>query len=419
MIGQLEQLIVEWGLGSSQTRIVAQLIASIGVFSLGFLSFLIIKKVLLNLVETVAIRTANDWDDTLIQHRVFFWIANLAPATVVYLLVPLALEGAESAVNILLEITEIYMIVVGLFAIDALLNATQDIYDKSPVSHELPIKSFVQFAKIILYLVTLVIIFATLIDRSPFYLLSGMGVIASVLMLVFKDPILGLVAGIQLSSNRMVARGDWVEMPQYGADGDVLEVGLTTVKIQNWDKTITTIPTSSLISESFKNWRGMSEAQGRRIKRSVYIDINTINRCTPEMLERFSEIRFIRDYIEKKRLDLAHWNEKYGGGASCPVNARNLTNVGTFRAYIEAYLKSHPQINQDMTLLVRQLDPLEKGLPIQIYCFSKEKEWGHYEKLQSDIFDHILATAPDFNLRIFQNPTGADFQVFEKSMPTQ
>ena len=414
MLGQLEQLIMEWGLGSGETRVIAQLIASIGVLLLAFLSFPIIKRVIRNLVETIATRTVNDWDDKLIQHRVFFWIANLAPATMVYLLVPLALEGEEPAVSILLGITEIYMIVVGLFAVDALLNATQDIYDGFPISHELPIKSFVQFAKIILYLVTLVIIFATLIDRSPFYLLSGMGVIASVLMLVFKDPILGLVAGIQLSSNRMVARGDWVEMPQYGADGDVLEVGLTTVKVQNWDKTITTIPTSSLISESFKNWRGMSEAQGRRIKRSIYIDINTISRCTPEMIERFSEIRSIRNYIEKKLLDLAQWNEKYNIETSCPVNTRNLTNVGTFRAYIKAYLKSHPQINQDMTLLVRQLDPLEKGLPVEIYCFSKEKEWESYENLQSDIFDHILATAPDFNLRIFQNPTGADFRAFEK-----
>ena len=360
----------------------------------------------------MATKTANDWDDKLIQHRVFFWIAHLAPATVVYLLVPLALEGENPAANILLEIIEIYMIVVGLFAVDSLLNAAQDIYDGFPISHELPIKSFVQFAKIILYLVTFVLIFATLIDRSPLYLLSGMGVIASVLMLVFKDPILGLVAGIQLSSNRMVSRGDWVEMPQYGADGDVLEVGLTTVKIQNWDKTITTIPTSSLISESFKNWRGMSEAQGRRIKRSIYIDINTIHRCTPEMIERFSKIRSLRDYIEKKRLALAQWNEKHGTETSYLINIRNLTNVGTFRAYIEAYLKSHPQINQDMTLLVRQLDPLEQGLPIEIYCFSKEKEWGIYENLQSDIFDHILATAPDFNLRIFQNPTGADFRAF-------
>jgi miniconductance mechanosensitive channel len=412
MLGQLEQLIMEWGLGSSEARITAQLIASIGVLLLGFISFPIVKRVILHLVETVATKTANDWDDKLIQHRVFFWIAHLAPATVVYLLVPLALEGENPAANILLEIIEIYMIVVGLFAVESLLNAAQDIYDGFPISHELPIKSFVQFAKIILYLVTFVLIFATLIDRSPLYLLSGMGVIASVLMLVFKDPILGLVAGIQLSSNRMVSRGDWVEMPQYGADGDVLEVGLTTVKIQNWDKTITTIPTSSLISESFKNWRGMSEAQGRRIKRSIYIDINTINRCTPEMIERFSQIRSLRDYIEKKRLALAQWNEKHGTETSYPINMRNLTNVGTFRAYIEAYLKSHPQINQDMTLLVRQLDPLEQGLPIEIYCFSKEKEWGTYENLQSDIFDHILATAPDFNLRIFQNPTGADFRAF-------
>ena len=341
------------------------------------------------------------------------WRSNLAPATTVYLLAPLALEGWDTLIRGVLGVAEIYMIVMGLFAVDALLNAAQDIYDGFPISSEIPLKSFVQVAKILLYVVVLIIILATVIGRSPIFLLSGMGVLASVLMLIFKDPILGFVAGIQLSANRMVARGDWIEMPRHGADGDVVEVALTTVKVQNWDKTITTVPTYALISESFKNWRGMSEAGGRRIRRSIHVDMSTIRRCTPEMIERFARIRFIADYVEAKRQELSSWNQDHGIDLSDPVNARQLTNVGTFRAYIEAYLRNHPQINQEMTLLVRHLDPGEKGLPIQIYCFSKDKEWANYEKIQADIFDHILATAPEFDLRIFQNPTGADFRALK------
>ena len=414
MLEQLENAIQGWGFGGFDPGLMARLVASLGVVLLSALAFLIVRRVILRMVDALVTRTVAQWDDKLVEHRVFFWISNLAPATVLYLLAPLALEGWEMAIHLVLEMSQIYMIVVGLFAIDALLNASQEIYDGFEISREIPLKSFVQVAKIFLYVIALIIIFATLIDRSPFYLLSGMGVLASIMMLIFKDPILGFVAGIQLSANRMVARGDWIEMPKYGADGDVLEVALTTVKVQNWDKTITTIPTYALISDSFKNWRGMSEAGGRRIKRSFYLDMSTIRRCTPEMIERFARIRFIADYVEKKRLELSAWNQDHGIDLSDPVNARHLTNVGTFRAYIEAYLRNHPQVNQEMTLLVRHLDPTEKGLPIQIYCFSSDKAWANYENIQADIFDHILATAREFDLRIFQNPTGADFRALKE-----
>lgn len=228
-------------------------------------------------------------------------------------------------------------------------------------------------------------------------------------MFIFKDAILGFVAGIQLSANRMVANGDWIEMPKYGANGDIIEIALTTVKVQNWDKTITTIPTYALITESFKNWRGMSESGGRRIKRSISIDMNTIQFCTEEMLQRFSKIQYIADYIEKTKLALQESNKLEQVDNSSLVNGIRMTNIGTFRAYVKAYLMSHPMINQEMTFLVRQLAPTEHGLPIEIYVFSKDQDWANYENIQADIFDHILAVVPEFDLRVFQDPSGMDF----------
>ena len=319
------------------------------------------------------------------------------------------------AVQIVLGTAQIYMIVVALLALDAVLNAALEIYNDFPVSRVIPLKGFVQVAKLILYILAAIVVVSTLLRKSPVYLLSGMGVLASVLILVFKDAILGFVAGVQLSANRMLARGDWIEMPKYGADGDVLEVALTTVKVQNWDKTITTIPTYALITDSFRNWRGMSESGGRRIKRSIYVDLNTIKRCTPEILERFKRVKYIADYVEEKSQELARWNQERGIDMSDVANARHLTNVGTFRAYIQSYLENHPEINGDMTLLVRHLEALAEGLPIQIYCFCRDQAWANYERIQADIFDHILAIAPEFDLRIFQKPTGSDFRALTDS----
>ena len=234
-------------------------------------------------------------------------------------------------------------------------------------------------------------------------------------MLVFRDSILGFVAGIQLAANRMVSVGDWIEMPAYGADGDVLEVALTTVKVQNWDKTITTIPTYALISESFKNWRGMSESGGRRIKRSVSIDMSSIKFCDLEMLERFEKIQYISGYIEQKKNELKDFNRAMSVDTASLVNGRRMTNIGTFRAYVQAYLQNHPKINKDMTFLIRQLPPTENGLPIEIYVFSNDKVWANYEAIQADIFDHVLAVVPEFDLRVYQNPTGADFRILNRA----
>jgi miniconductance mechanosensitive channel len=240
------------------------------------------------------------------------------------------------------------------------------------------------------------------------YLLSGLGAMTAVLMLIFKDPILGFAAGIQLISNRMLKPGDWIEMPKYGADGDVIDITLTTVKVRNFDRTITTIPTYALINDSFKNWRGMQESRGRRIKRAIYIDMNTIRFCSPEMLERFSTIRYIADYMQRKNQELEKYNAERGIESRDAANARRLTNIGTFRAYVYAYLQNHPMINTEMTFLIRQLAPTQHGLPLEVYVFCRDKEWTNYEAVQSDVFDHLLAIAGEFDLKVYQYPSGAD-----------
>ena len=289
------------------------------------------------------------------------------------------------------------------------INTVEEIYQSFRASKQIPIKGFIQITKIALYFFTTVFVVSILLNKTPLFLLSGIGALTAVLMLVFKDAILGFVAGIQLSANSMVAHGDWIEMPKYGADGDVLEVTLTTVKVQNWDKTITTIPTYALISESFKNWRGMQQSGGRRIKRAVNIDMNSIRFCDEEMLGRFGKIQYISEYIDTKKAELEAFNSAENVDNASLANGRRMTNVGTFRAYVQAYLLNHPMINKDMTFLVRQLKPTEFGLPIEIYVFSKDQVWANYEAIQADIFDHILAVLPEFDLRVYQNPTGSDF----------
>lgn len=418
MLEQLMPLIRRFGLSENAAAAVGLATVSLLLVLLTAAAFFAAKLVLLKVAAAMVRRTKTQWDDHLLHHRVFFWLAHLAPGIVLFLLAPVVLEGLEQLIAGVRGSAQIYMIVVVLLALDSLLNAALEIYSTFQISKQVPLKSFVQVAKIVLYIAAVIVILSTLLGKSPVFLLSGIGVLASVLMLVFKDPILGFVAGIQLSTNRMLSEGDWIEMPSHGADGDVIDISLTTVKVQNWDKTITTIPTHALISNSFKNWRGMSESGGRRIKRSIHIDMNTIRLCTPEMIERYSKILYIADYLETKQRELETWNRENGIDDSNIVNGRRITNVGTFRAYLLAYLKNHPKINQEMTLLVRHLAPSSSGLPLEIYCFSSEQEWAGYESIQADIFDHLLAVLPEFDLRTFQNPSGSDFQRLVSSSPS-
>ena len=410
MLNILQQILLEWGLGEDFAATGARTSVSILVALAALIAHRLARGPVLRTITSLIRRTNTHWDDALIERGVLHRLAHLVPGLVIYRLAPLALVGHARLQEIVDTGVLVYLVLTSMLVIDALMSTTVDIYRSTETSREISIKGLIQFLKVILYFLCGVFVVSVLLGKSPFYLLSGLTALTAVLLLIFRDAILGLVAGIQLSVNRMVARGDWIEMPKYGADGDVLDVTLTTVKVQNWDKTITTIPTYSLISESFKNWRGMQDSGGRRIKRSVYIDISTVKFLDEQMIERFGKIQYITDHIERKKQELAEYNELNQVDLSHLANGRRMTNVGTFRAYVEAYLKNHPQISQEMTFLIRQLAPTSKGLPIEIYVFCKDKVWANYEAIQGDIFDHILAIIPVFDLQAFQEPAGKDFR---------
>ena len=399
------------------TLILAQCIGIGLVLVLAWVVNWVAKKVILRAVHHTAQRTRAQWDDQFVKHKVFTRLSHLAPSTVIYLLAPLASMGNTSLCAGLRMGAFIYMALVGWFVVDAFFNALTSIYNSFEFAKRIPIRSFVQVAKILLALTGVIVVLSILLKKDPSRLLTGMGAMTAILLLVFKDSILGLVAGIQLSSNNMIHLGDWIEMGKYGADGDVIDISLTTIKVQNWDKTISTIPAYALISDSFKNWRGMSESRGRRIKRNITIDMNTIRFCDEAMLEKFKKFQYIKEYIEQKQKELASWNADQKVDASELVNGRRLTNVGTFRAYLLAYLRHHPKIHEDMTFLVRHLEPTALGLPIQIYVFSNDQVWANYEAIQADIFDHILAILPEFDLRVYQQPSGVDVQNLELGTP--
>ncbi|MCW8924732.1 MAG: mechanosensitive ion channel [Xanthomonadales bacterium] len=415
MLELLQSGLKDLGASEDLAYYLARTVAMAGVLALSVIANFVARRYILSVLTHIVAKTRAQWDDAILQHRVLSHLAHLAPGLVIYLLTPLALGGLDSAVMVIRSAALIYLVIVVMLTFDALLNAAEDIYRQFDVSGEIPIKGFVQVLKIAVYFLSTIFVISILLDKTPVYLLSGIGAMTAVLMLIFRDAILGFVAGIQLAANRMVAVGDWIEMPKYGADGDVLEVTLTTVKVQNWDKTITTIPTYALISESFKNWRGMQESGGRRIKRAINIDMGSVRFCDEEMLERFGKIQYIAGYIEQKKRELAEFNHAGNVDNTSLVNGRRMTNIGTFRAYVTAYLENHPQINRDMTFLIRQLRPTEHGLPIEIYVFSKDQVWANYEAIQADIFDHILAVIPEFDLRVYQNPTGNDFRAFQGS----
>ena len=410
MLNILQQILLEWGLGEDYAATGARTSVSILIALAALIAHRLARGPVLRTINSLIRHTNTHWDDALIERGVLHRLAHLVPGLVIYRLAPLALVGHARLQEIVDTGVQVYLVLTSMLVIDALMSTTVDIYRSTETSREISIKGLIQFLKVILYFLCGVFVVSVLLGKSPFYLLSGLTALTAVLLLIFRDAILGLVAGIQLSVNRMVARGDWIEMPKYEADGDVLDVTLTTVKVQNWDKTITTIPTYSLISESFKNWRGMQDSGGRRIKRSVYIDISTVKFLDEQMIERFGKIQYITDHIERKKQELAEYNELNQVDLSHLANGRRMTNVGTFRAYVEAYLKNHPQISQEMTFLIRQLAPTPKGLPIEIYVFCKDKVWANYEAIQGDIFDHILAIIPVFDLQAFQEPAGKDFR---------
>ena len=373
---------------------------------IAWLADVVTRRYLVRLVERLTAKSPIDWDNTVARHGVFRHLAHLVPLVIIHFgvdLVPNVPPGVYTAIG---HIVLILIVWTGLRAADSFLDAAGEIFTGLPISKDRPIQGFLQLFKIFMYVAGAILIVSIAIGQSPLVLLGGFGALTAVLMLVFKDTILSVVASIQIASNDMIRVGDWVEMPGYGADGDVIEIALHTVKIQNWDKTVTTVPTHAFITDWFRNWRYMSESGGRRIKRDLSIDQSTIGFLTPAEVERFRRFELLKDYTSEKEADLTEANRPVEDGD--PVNARRLTNVGMLRAYIFRYLRNHPLINQDMTLLVRQREPTADGLPIQIYCFTATTDWAEYEDIQSDIFDHILAIVPEFVLRVFQHPSGED-----------
>jgi len=369
---------------------------------------LLTKRVLLAAVRMFVARTRMSGDDAFVEHKVFERLAQVVPALIVFAGIGLIPGIAENVDRLIRNVATGYMVLMLTLTLTAALSAANQIYESFPVSRDRPLKGFVQVLQIAIYVLGGVLIIATVLDRSPLLLLSGFGAMTAILLLVFKDTILSLVASVQLTAQDMVRVGDWIEMPQFGADGDVVDVQLHTVKVQNWDKTITTIPTHRLISESFKNWRGMSQSGGRRIKRAIYLDTSTIRFLTAIEVEHFKDFALLKNYIDEKEQELREYNAGLATEVDADVNQRRLTNAGTFRAYAFNYLKNHPRIHDGMTLLVRQQPPGPEGLPIEIYCFTNTTEWAAYEDIQSDIFDHFLAIVPAFGLKLFQKPSGAD-----------
>ena len=410
MLKSIEKLLKKLPFELTDVSLVAQITAIGTVLLIAAVVYVIAKYLVVRSVHKLIGKTTSNIDDILVKRNLFGRVALLAPAAIIYKLAPEALVDYKVIANVILTACLVYAVIIMVLIIDTLIDCVVEIYYRSSSNRHLPIRSFAQVCKLITYFLAIILIISFLIGESPIKLFAGLGAMAAVLMLVFKDAILGFVAGIQLSSNKMVGIGDWVEIPQHKADGDILEIGLTTVKVRNFDNTITTVPTQSLINDSFKNWRGMQESTGRRIKRSLHIDINSIQFCDEAMLMRYARIQYITDYLQKKQDEVNTHNKQQRLDLSSLANGRRLTNVGTFRAYIKAYLVQHPEINQNLTVLVRQLEPSDTGLPIQIYAFSREKNWIKYESIQSDIFDHLIAVAEEFDLRLFQQPSGSDFQ---------
>ncbi len=368
----------------------------------------IVKRVLIRAVRIIAKRSSAAWDDALIEHNVFGRLVQVVPALIIFASVAFVPGLPDKFDLIIRNVATGYMVLMLTMAATALLSAGNTIYSALPVSKDRPIKGFVQLLQIVVWVLGGGLIVATVLGQSPLVLLGGFGAMTAILLLVFKDTILSLVASVQLTAQDMVRVGDWIEMPQFGADGDVIDVQLHTVKVQNWDKTITTIPTHRLVTDSFRNWRGMSQSGARRIKRAIYIDVSTIRIQTDDEIEHFKRFALLADYIQRKESELAEYNARLTGEVDNEVNRRRLTNAGTFRAYTFNYLKNRPDIHKGMTLLVRQLAPGPEGLPLEIYCFTSTTVWAEYEDIQSDIFDHLIALIPEFGLRLYQKPAGSD-----------
>ncbi len=394
--------IISW---LDQYPLVKSILISIGILLLALITYLITKKIILTTIHKVIKRTKTKYDDILLSDKLLKNISVIPPILVVYNFFYLAPEIEEFAKNVFEALIALFI----LISISTLISSFNIIWEKQEKHIDRPIKGYLQIVTLIVYIIGAVVIVGIITDQNPMTLITGIGAMTAVLILVFRDTILSFIASIQITSYDLVKVGDWIEVPQFGIDGDIMDIALHTIKVRNFDKTISVFPTHKLVEVSFKNWRGMQEMGGRRIKRPIYIDLSTVKFCDEEMLNRFEKFQLLLDYLKRERIEIAKYNEERSVDSTQLINGRRLTNIGIFREYIKVYLRQREDIHKGLTFLVRQLSPGPNGIPIEIYVFTSTTDWIPYEEIQADIFDHFFAVVPLFELGIYQNPTGKDF----------
>ena len=407
-------LLVEWGIPQQPALYLNMLLLLLLTLSVAFIADRITRKILLGAVSRFAERSKTKFDDFLVQHRTLRNLAHLVPLVLAVQAIPVIFADFDSLIDPLLKLADIFLIVLSIKIARAFLRTCRDYLKTTETFRDKPVESFVQVFVIFLYFVGGVLIFSTVTGKDVWAFITALGAASAILLLVFKDTILGFVASIQVSSNDMVRIGDWITMEKYGADGDVVEINLTTVKVQNFDKTITTIPTYNLISDSFKNWRGMQNTGGRRIKRSVFIKISSIRYLSDADVERLQQVQLLKEYLQERSQEIKKYNQQKGIDKSLLINGRSLTNIGVFRKYIDAYLAQHEHIHKEMTMMVRQLAPTTTGIPIELYVFTNDVRWANYEAIMADIFDHLLAAVRYFDLEVFEQPAADDLRSLRK-----
>lgn len=397
------------GLSEKAVHSINSVLLLIALGAILYIVDFLLRKIFLLFILRAVRKSKTKFDDYLVRHKVIKYFMHIVTIVIAKQFLPLIFVGFPKWINATMKLTDVILIITIALLANGFIKSVRDWFKTKKAFEDKPVDSYAQVVSIFVFFVCGILIFSSLTGKSPITFLVSLGAASAILMLVFKDTILGFVASIQVSANDMVRVGDWVEMPKYNADGDVLSINLNTVKVQNWDKTITTVPTYAFITDSFKNWRGMTNSGGRRIKRAIHFKMSSFKFCDEQMLERFKKYRLIKDYILEKEEEVAKHNAGLGDAGMTAVNIRRLTNIGVFRIYTDKYLRQNPEINQKMTIMVRQLQPTSKGLPLEIYCFSADVRWVFYEKTQSDIFDHLLTVAKEFGLEIFEEPSGSDF----------
>lgn len=401
-------LLLQWGVTGLLAPVIERVVIIVVVLSIALLANFTARRLIVRVLNNLFQRTRATWADRVADRGVLLRLSRLAPALIVYVSAALVVPELPAVTEAIRRIATAWVVLATALTVDSVVDVFHDLYQENRIARRRPIKGLVQLAKVVLFVVAGVIVLTTILNQSPLGILSGLGAMSAVLLLVFRDSILGFVSGIQLSANNMVQIGDWIEMPKYDADGDVIDITLQSITVQNWDKTFTTIPIYALVSDSFRNWRGMTESGGRRIKRSINIDMRSVRFVDATMLEQYRKFSRIREYLDTRQAEIDAYNIEHEIDLADSVSGRRMTNLGVFRAYVTAYLRGHPQIRRDMTFLVRQLQPGPTGIPIEIFVFSADQRWAYYEGIQADIFDHLLAVIPEFDLRVYQEPSGYD-----------